>query len=160
MTNAVTETSEATVDTVLCLARKLPDIWNRIHEVDKERLVNLKGKVRCDTQDRILSSRCDTLHCEKEAVHDLISSLPAQSLSGAAVQLVLCLEQVDFMTGNPAEWFEDADRDKLVRLLHSALAVVVREAGLDVVATMGIRNGQPNYVSPAQSPFHPGGNTL
>jgi hypothetical protein len=85
-------------------------------------------------EDRRQKSVETILFYREEALHDLLSTLPSTTLVEATIQIGLALGETHFIDGNNFK-FDSPDKDKacrkVLRLLSSALRVLIRETGID-----------------------------
>src|SRR3546814_5004404 len=121
---------KASKDRVVKLARRLPMIWANINACATGAAKHSKH-----TPEHIRwANAAKTAEAQRVATEDLICALPATSLAGAAVHIMLARQYFDIVRSYipiDDERVEE-DVDRTFRALCSALAVVAREAGLDL----------------------------
>ena len=104
---------QATEDRILALASRLPGMWAT--ENEKRGGANL---------------------AELHATEDLIASIPATTLAGAAAQICVAGGWLDIMrNGTMSPEMETEMQDKISRCMISAFAVMCEAAGINPAAT-------------------------
>ena len=111
----------------LTVARSLSKARDDYDRVLDASLAQKGGSLRSPTE-RILFYR-------EEALSDLLSTLPSKTLVEATLQVCWALRDVNFIESNNFP-FDDPDKDKVcrkvLRLLSSAIRVLIRETGVDL----------------------------
>jgi len=94
---------------------------------EAERLEQSREDRRCHTVDKLL-------YRQMEALREIVTTMPAQSLPDCAVQISVASHLVSKLTNNDLEKAEIRDlADGIERILISVLPVLAVAAGLDLI---------------------------
>lgn len=107
---------------IMSLARQLAAAWQRQDDLDEQHrhTEDPSTKLKIEAQET-------TVICRVLALNDLIATMPAQNAAEATIQVALAIGALARVPRDP-----DGDVERADRLLSSALALLLRETGIDI----------------------------
>ena len=117
--------------TVEVLGRRLGRHWEMYNALGKQRVEIHKAANVKEIDKRVVERREGTNDSAIDACVQMITTMKAGTLTGAAIQVMLAYSQLDAIAECEPESATEFQR-KAERCLFSALAVIVREAGIDL----------------------------
>ncbi len=111
-------------DPVAQIGRDLATVWRQVWQNDEERLpadAPVAQRSHSARLDKRLADRC-------EALETMAAEIPASTLKGAMVQIMLAHAAADLMAADAAEETSVVQMRTISKLLYSALAVIERVA--------------------------------